>query len=113
MRSILRFAVVVLFLTGISQVSPAQQSPSDQAGPNGTGKTVTPEQFQERKARILKMIETRKAMLDQATTCVEAATNNDELRKCRPERPEGMGRGGRRRGGPGRQFMGPMDGPSQ
>jgi hypothetical protein len=113
MRGILRLAVVVLFLMGISQVAPAQENPGAQAAPNGTGKTVTPEQFQERKARILKMIEARKAMLDKATSCVEAAANNDELRKCRPERPEGMGPGGMRRGGRGKRYMEPMNGPSQ
>ncbi len=112
MRGILRFAVIILFLAGISQVALAQQGPGSQAAPGGTGKTVTPEQFQERKARILQMIEERRAKLDQAKTCIEAATNNDALRKCRPERPEGMGPGGRRNGGPGRQHMGPMDGPS-
>jgi hypothetical protein len=109
MRVILRFAIVVLFLAGISQVALAQQGPGGPAAPGGTGKTVTPEQFQERKARILKMIDERRAKLDQAKTCIEAATNNDELRKCRPE---GMGPNGKRHGGPGRH-MGPMDGPSQ
>lgn len=113
MRVILRFAIVVLLLAGTSQVALAQQGPGGPAAPGTTGKTVTPEQFQEIKARILKMIEQRRAKLDEAKTCIEAATNNDELRKCRPERPERMGPGGRRYGGPGRQHMGPMDGPSQ
>ena len=110
MRVILRFAIVVLFLAGISQVALAQQSPGGPAAPGGTGKTVTPEQFQERKARILKMIEERRAKLDQAKTCIEAATTNAELRKCRPEHPEGMGPNGKHHDGPGRH-MGPMDGP--
>ena len=113
MRGILRFAVLVLFLTGISQVALAQQGTGGQAAQGTTGKTITPEQFQQRKDYILKMIDERRAKLDQAKTCVETATNNDELRKCRPERPERMGPGGRRHSGPGRQYMGPMDGPSQ
>jgi hypothetical protein len=113
MRVILRFAIVVFLLAGISQVALAQQSTGSPAAPGGTGKTVTPEQFQERKARILKMIEERRAKLDQAKTCIEAATNNEELRKCRPEPPEGMGPGGKHHDGPGKQHMGPGDGPSQ
>ena len=107
MRFILRFAIVVLFLTGLSQVALAQQAGGPPA-PGTTGKTAAPEQFQDRKARILKMIDERRANLDKARACIEAASNNDELRKCRPERPEGMGPG-RRHGGPGRQPMGPGD----
>jgi hypothetical protein len=113
MRTILRFAIVVLFFAGISPVAQAQQGPGVQAAPDETGTAVTPAQFEARKARIIKMIEERRAKLDQAKTCIEAATSNDELRKCRPERPEGMGPGGRHHGGQGRQYMGPMGGPSQ
>jgi hypothetical protein len=39
------------------------------------------------KANVLKMIEERRAKLDQAKACVQAANNAAELRKCRPERP--------------------------
>lgn len=60
---------------------------------------LTPEQFSDMKARMLKLIEERRTRLEQEKTCVEASTNNEELRKCRPERPVGMGPGGGFRGG--------------
>jgi len=51
------------------------------------------EQFSDRKARVLRMIEERRTRLDQEKTCVEAATTEEELMKCRPERPAGKGEG--------------------
>ncbi len=107
MKKIVGLAVGVLFLSAFSQVAHAQQVPGN--GPasgvrNETGKTVTPEQFQEKKAHVLKMIEEHRAKLDQAKACIEAASNIEELRKCRPEPPMGMGPGaGMRRGGPREQ----------
>jgi hypothetical protein len=64
---------------------------------SGEKRDVTPEQFSDMKARALKMIEERRTRLDQEKACVEASTNIEELRKCRPERP--MGPGGGFRGG--------------
>jgi len=65
------------------------------------GKEITPEQFPETKARVLKMIDERRTRLDQEKACVQAATNGAELKKCRPERQ--MGPGGGMQGGPGQQ----------
>jgi hypothetical protein len=96
--------VVVLFLAALSQAVPAQQGPAGGQGPamrEGMGKEITPEQFNETKARVLKMIDERRTRLDQEKTCVEASTNGAELKKCRPERP--MGPGGGMHGGPGQQ----------
>jgi hypothetical protein len=50
---------------------------------------VTPEQFPELKARVLKMLDDRKARLEQERACVEKATNDAEMKKCRPEPPMG------------------------
>lgn len=105
MKTLVSFVCAVLFLAAFSQITIAQQGPGP-AIQEETGKEITPEQFQERKAQILKMIEERRAKLDQAKACVEAATDAAALRKCRPERPMGMGpmgRGGRTQGGPGWQ----------
>ncbi len=63
----------------------------------GEKREFTPEQFSDLKSRALKMIEERKTRLEQEKACVEAATNIEEFRKCRPERP--MGPGGGFRGG--------------
>jgi len=92
-----RFIIAALFLLAFSQAALAQQGPGPLA--QGTGKSATPEEFKDKKDRILKMIEERRAHLDTAKACIEAAKTDDELLKCRPERPMGMGPGGMRRGG--------------
>ena len=103
MRTLVSLAFAVLFLTSVSQHAFAQQPGSGPgpAGPEGSGKAMTPENFKEIKTRILARIEERRTMLDKEKTCVEAAQNADELRKCRPERPMGMGPGGMQNRGPG------------
>ena len=103
-RAVIGMVVVFLFLVALSRAVVAQQGPGNGPGPmmrEGT-KEMTPEQFSDAKARVLKMIDERKARLDKEKTCVEAATNGAELNKCRPERPGGM-KGGGMQGDPGRQ----------
>jgi hypothetical protein len=102
MKLATRFILAVLFALALSQVAQAQQGSGSGPGPGGqewAGKSATPEQFKDKKARVLKMIEERRTKLDQAKTCVEAAQTDEDLQKCRPERPMGMGPGGMRRGG--------------
>ena len=98
-----RFALAVLFALALSQLALAQQGPGPMAP---QGKSATPEEFKDRKARILKMMEERRAHLDKAKACVEAAKTDDDLEKCRPERPTGMGPGGMGPGGMGRGMQG-------
>lgn len=112
MKTLALFVGAILFSLTLSQAAPAQQSSGESPGPavqNETGKTLTPEQFQERKTHVLKMIQERRAKLDQAKACVEAATNIAELRKCRPE-PMGMGPGGMNQRSAG-QRRPPMEAP--
>jgi hypothetical protein len=94
-----RFIIAALFLLAFSQAALAQQGPGPLA--QGTGKSATPEEFKDKKDRILKMLEERRAHLDKAKACVEASKTDDDLLKCRPERPMGMGPGGMHRRGPG------------
>ncbi len=102
MKRTVRFILVVVLAAALSQIAFAQQGPGPGGGQGWAAKSATPEQFKEKKDRILKFIEDRRAKLDQAKACVEAATTDEELAKCRPERPAGMGPGmgpGMRRGG--------------
>ncbi len=90
---------VLVVLSAVSLPASAQQD-IGRPGPmmqSGEKREFTPEQFNDMKARALKMIEERKTRLDQEKSCVETATNMEELRKCRPERP--MGPDGGFRGG--------------
>lgn len=111
-KAIAGMVVVALFLAALSQGVLAQQGPGGGPGPamrEMTGKEITPEQFPEVKARVLKMIDERRTRLDQEKACVEASKNDAELRKCRPERPMGPGggmQGGGMRGGPGQRPSG-------
>lgn len=98
MRAAVYAVFAALFLTAATPAAFAQEYPGGGPGP------MAPEQFSEMKARVLKMIEERKTRLDQEKACVEAATNADELRKCRPERPM-MGPGGPGREGRSRPGM--------
>ncbi len=110
MRTLFSAAVAVLFLAAISSYTYAQQQPGNGPGPGDQKmmrREITPENFTEVKARMLTMIEKRRTWLDTEKTCVEAAMNAGELKKCRPERP--MGRGGMHQNGPGRQ-QGPGSG---
>jgi hypothetical protein len=103
MKTLFSLAVAVLFLTVFSPTTFAQQQPG--SGPDDRrmmGREITPENFSEMRSHMLTMIEKRRTMLDTEKTCVEASKNADELKKCRPERPMGMG-GGMRQNGPGRQ----------
>ena len=59
------------------------------------GHRMDPAKFPEMKAKIL-------AHTKEHQACVEAAQSADELRNCKPKRPEGEGRGERKpRGEPG------------
>jgi len=104
-RAIAPMVVMVLFLAALAQAVLAQQGPASGPGPGmmreGMGKEFTPEQFSETKARVLKLIDERRTRLDQEKACVEKATNDSELKKCRPERP--MHPGGGMQSGPGQQ----------
>lgn len=111
MKTLFRLAVALLFLAVFSPNTFAQQQPGSNPGPDDRpmmGREITPENFSEMRSHMLTMIEKRRTMLDTEKTCVEASKNADELKKCRPERPMGMG-GGMRQNGPGRQ-QGPRSG---
>ncbi len=94
-----RIVFAVLFILAVSLVAFAQQGPGplSQAG----GKSATPEAFKDKKDRILKMLEERRAHIDKAKACVEAAKTDEDLQNCRPEHPMGMGPGGMHHGGRG------------
>ena len=103
MRTLYRIAVVALFVAAISSYAVAQQ-PGNGPGPDDQKmmrREITPENFNEMRTHMLTMIEKRRTMLDTEKACVEAAKNAEELKKCRPERPMGMG--GMRQNGPGQQ----------
>lgn len=106
-------AVIMLSLMFIAALSITAFAQQYQGGP-GPGplmqddQDLTPEQFKERKARILQMFDERDRRIAQDKACVDAATNMEELRKCRPRQMRRMGPGGGMRGGPGQQPMSGM-----
>jgi len=101
MKTLFSFVVAALFLTALSQHAVAQQDPVSAASTTVQGRPA--ETFSERKTRILAILEDRKMRLDKEKACVEAATSSDDLAKCRPARPMGMGPGGMSQGRPGQQ----------
>jgi len=63
------------------------------AADNGPQKNGPGENFEERKAEVLRRIDKRIARNQEEKACVQAANNHEALRACRekfkPERPEG------------------------
>lgn len=102
MRSAAIIGIVVVFLAAGSFAAMAQQGPAGGpgGGPGMRGQEVTPEQFPELKARVLKMLDERQVKLEEHRACVEKAQSHEEMRKCRPESPMG---GGPMHRGPGQQ----------
>lgn len=96
----------LLFLVALATVAFAQQYQGGGPGPGPMmqdDQNLTPEQFKERKARALQMFEEREKQMTQHKACVEAATNAEELQKCRPQQMRRMGPGGGMRGWQGQQ----------
>lgn len=81
-----KFALALFFMSLCAQVSFAQMY---SAGTTTQGAGFPTESFSDIKARVLTMIEERRARMDQEKACVEAATNQEELKKCRPMPPMG------------------------
>ncbi len=105
--------LAALFLAAFVRTGFAQTHPGNGPGPamqGGNGKEISPQNFDDMKTRILAMIEERQKRLDQEKSCVETATNSEELKKCRPERPmggqEGQFQGGFDQQRPPRRGMG-------
>jgi len=60
-------------------------TPTTATAPAETGhKGRKPAKFEDRKARALQSLEKRAAKIQQQQACVQAATDNDSLEKCRP-----------------------------
>ncbi len=66
-------------------------------GSQGGGHEGNGQEFQERKANILKRMNEHLAEVQQRIGCVQAANNHEALRACMPERHEG-GHGGEHEG---------------
>jgi len=81
----------VLIATTLLASSLAFGQTNQPASPNGQGPHNGPQgqqweqRFDEVKARHLEHIAKRIAMLQQAQACVQAATNPEALRACRPQ----------------------------
>ena len=101
MRYVVAVALAILLLAAFSQTLPAQQGPPGGQGPMMQGGSFQsdPKTFPDRKARVQKLLEDRKVSLEQEKACVDKATNDDELVKCRPQRPMHE-RGGMQHRGP-------------
>lgn len=53
------------------------------AADSGNPPTVPGQTFEQRQANILKILDARAAGIEEGKTCVQAATNDDELKACR------------------------------
>ena len=94
MKKTMILILAVMLLTAFSHISLTQTYAADGNPPvfKGEGdKEISSENFSEIKAGLLKRIEFRAKRLNEEKVCVEAAKDMSELKKCKPERPDGPG----------------------
>lgn len=95
MRKTIVFIFTVVLLGAFAKVSFSEMRGENMPPPQGMGmKNITPENFNEAKAGILQKIEERLKRLNEEKACVQAASDADGLKQCRPQRPEGPGHKG-------------------
>ena len=95
MKKAMVFIFTVVLLSAFAKVSFSEMRGENMPPSHGMGaKNITSENFSEAKAGILQKIEERLKRLNEEKVCVQAAGNADELKKCRPQRPEGPGHRG-------------------
>jgi len=83
-------SLVVASMTALAQTAPPRP-PSDSGSPTAPGlqSGQVEERFQEHKKILLAHIADRISKLQQVQSCVQAATNHEQMKACRPPRPEG------------------------
>jgi hypothetical protein len=95
MKRAMVFIFTVVLLSAFAKVSFSEMRAENMPPSHGIGaKNITPENFNEVKSGILQKIEERLKRLNEEKACVQAASSADELKKCRPQRPEGPGHRG-------------------
>jgi hypothetical protein len=78
-------AVTVAMAQTPATPTPAVPTAAAATAPAESGhKGRKPAKFEDRKARALQSLEKRAAKVQQQQVCVQAATDNDSLEKCRP-----------------------------
>jgi hypothetical protein len=108
MKQIVWYGMALVFLAAWAAAAMAQQYPGNGQGPGpmmqgDQERTLSPEQFAERKTRVLQLLEERRQRIEQEKACVEASKDIEAMRKCRPEPQRSMGRGGYMPGGQGQR----------
>ncbi|GAB4483607.1 MAG: hypothetical protein OHK006_05180 [Thermodesulfovibrionales bacterium] len=96
-------ALAAAFSYGQPAISGAADAPQPQP-PQGS--QMAPDKFPELKARLLERLEERMKRMQAEKACIESAKSQEDLQKCRPERP-----GPPRQEGPGGQMMPGQRGP--
>ena len=90
MKRAMVFIFTVVLLSAFAKVSFSEMRAENMPPSHGMGaKNITPENFNEVKSGVLQKIEERLKRLNEEKACVQAASSADELKKCRPQRPEG------------------------
>ena len=91
----------------------AAQAQGGGAAAGSTPQAASPDsqRFEQTKARLLKFMDARLQALQKAQSCVQGATNRDQLRSCRRQEHESMRPMHGQHGGPGRDGPGKGPGP--
>ena len=82
--------LVVASMTALAQTeAPRPQSAPGSPTAGGPQPGQVEARFQEHKQNLLAHIGERIAKMQQLQSCVQAATNREQMKACRPPRPEG------------------------
>jgi len=83
-------SLVLASMTALAQTAPPRpQSASGSPAAPGPQPGQDEGRFQEHKQNLLAHIADRIAKMQQVQSCVQAATNREQMKACRPPRPEG------------------------
>ena len=91
MKMSVYLVLAVMVLAVFPGVSFSQTPPESGPPPAVRRAEITPEKFDEAKAAALQRVERRMKMLSMEKSCIEAARNAEEMKKCTPGRMKRMG----------------------
>ncbi len=88
MKMTIVFILAAMLLLSYASASFGQAPPENTTPMRGfQGREITPENFNQVKSDILQRMAERMQRITEENACVEAASNPDELKKCRPGGP--------------------------
>jgi len=86
-------AILLVASTAVLAQTAPPRPQADSGGPTAPGPQGGQDErrFEEFKQNLLARLADRIARMQHLQSCVQSATNREQMKACRPQRPEGMG----------------------